>query len=109
MASIEKRESKNNKISYYIRTNFVDSNTGKTVRKTKTWVAPAGVSESEAKKRVADVAIDFEREIKENMFIGIDDSDYTVEQYSKIYIEYLKKNFFYSHYYHNYYCFQKYY
>ena len=93
MASIEKRESKNNKISFYIRTNFVDSNTGKTVRKTKTWVAPAGVSEAEAKKMVADVAIDFEREIKENMFIGIDDSDYTVEQYSKIYIDYLKKNF----------------
>ena len=92
MAQITRTESKD-KISYYIRTNLVDENSGKRIRKSKTWVAPRGVSEAEARKLVEEAAHDFEKEVEESLFIGIQDSDYTVESYSKIYIDYVKKNY----------------
>ena len=64
MAQITRTESKD-KISYYIRTNLVDENTGKRIRKSKTLVAPRGVSEAEARKLVEEAAHDFEKEVEE--------------------------------------------
>lgn len=92
MAQITRAENKD-KISYYIRTNLVDENTGKRIRKSKTWTAPKGVSEAEAKKLAEEAAREFEKEIEENLFIGIQDFDYTVESYSKVYIDYVKNNY----------------
>lgn len=87
------RSEKKDVIAFYIKTNLVDENTGKTIRKQMTWTAPKDMSEAEAKKKVLDVAADFERELRENCFLGIADNEYTVEQYSKIYLEYMKKSF----------------
>lgn len=92
MATITRRDNKDS-IAYLIRTNFTDSNSGKKIRKSITWTAPKGMSEQEAKKAVEDVAYEFEKEVKENLLIGIEDNDFTVEQYSRIYIDYLTKNF----------------
>lgn len=92
MASITRRETQKG-TSYLIQTNFYDNNLCKKVRKSKTWIAPADVSESEALKLVKKVADQFEEEIKENISYGLSERDYTIESYSKVYIEYLKKNF----------------
>lgn len=83
---------------FYYKIIKLDGNTYKDIRKNKTWVAPKGMSEQEAKKVVEDVAYEFEKEVKENLLIGIEDSDYTVEQYSKVYVDYLTKNFSPSYY-----------
>ncbi len=85
------RSKRNDVIAFYIKPNLVDSNTSKIMRKQITWIAPSNMGEAEAKKKVLEVANEYEKTLKENNFLGVADNEYTVEQYSKIYLEYIKK------------------
>ena len=97
MASITRTDNKD-KISFYIRTNLTNEKTNKKIRKTMTWTAPNGMSEAEAKKAVIEVANEFEKKLKEEAFLGIEDVDFTIEQYSKVYLDYIKNSYSPSYY-----------
>lgn len=92
MASIVKRETSKG-VSYLITTNFHDKTLQKKIRKSTTWTPPANLSPKEIEKELQIVAEAFEQEIKENISFGLQDNDYTVESYSKIYLDYLTRSF----------------
>ncbi len=92
MASIVKRETSKG-TTYLITTNFHDRTLKKKIRKSKTWTPPAELSPKEVEKELQRVAEAFEEEIKDNISFGLQDNDYTVEGYSKIYLDYLTRSF----------------
>ena len=90
MASIEKRQNKSG-VSYRLIVDFIDTETNSRIRKSKTWRVPDDMDLKLAQRKAQELADQFENEIKDDMLFGLEQSDYTVEQYSKIYLEYVRK------------------
>lgn len=85
-------------VCYVIRTNITNYYTKQKIRKCKTWRVPKGMNAKDAQKEVKRIAVDYEKEIEELIYIGFDISKITIRDFSVKYLEFIKDNYSISHY-----------
>lgn len=91
MASIEKQKRLYGDC-YVIRTNFVNPITKETIRKGMTWRIPENMRCIDAHNEALRLALEFENNLKEQISCGFELTNYTIEEYSAVYLEFIKKN-----------------
>ena len=98
MASVVEIKTKDGQTKYKLKVKIRDSFNHKTINKAKIYIPSKDLSEPEAYEQALKEAELFEEQIRKDLEYGIDFKDYTIEEYSNIYLDFIKKNFAISYY-----------